>query len=133
MWSISTAGAAFMVGLLAQVRRRSEVLSRMRCSAKLLRSGALLIRDWSKRRSLERSRFCSATLRARALLAALRPGQVRLVSPLPYRRRRKPETLEYALDGSIRRQGRDRLIEVGAQENLAGEHHGADIHARIGQ
>jgi len=35
-------------------------VSRMRCSAKPLRSGAPLIRDRSKRKSLERSRVCSA-------------------------------------------------------------------------
>ena len=45
-------------------------VSRMRCSAKLLRSGAPLIRDRS-RQHFGRSRVCSAPLRA-----ALRPGHV---------------------------------------------------------
>ena len=52
--------------------RSQTFVSRMRRSAKLLRSGAPLVRDRSKRRSLERSRFCSAPPTS----AALRPGHM---------------------------------------------------------
>src|ERR1700730_10667871 len=51
-------------------------LSRMRCSAQLLRSGAPLVRDRSRLQRLERSRVCSAPPRG----AALRPGHVRNTS-----------------------------------------------------
>src|SRR6266404_3733747 len=49
-------------------------LSRMRCSAKLLRSGAPLIRD---RHGLERSRVCSASSRCASCRAQVQCGMVK--------------------------------------------------------
>jgi len=64
---------AWRCGLVAAASVRSPTLvSRMRCNAKLLRSGAPLVRDRPKRRNLERSRVSGAPPRG----AAPRPGQV---------------------------------------------------------